>query len=118
MRAITRGIGIDTLAYACSVIATFQRQLPDQEMRKGMEHGISDAGVAFVRVQTPRIPPPLMATSKHTVHFLDRIQAFPCFDRQFIELDEDTFPVYLTRGHPVRVTSGQTGSLGTFSRFT
>src|SRR5690606_16360719 len=108
--AITRGIGIDTLAYACSVIPTFQRQLPDQEMRKGMEHGISDAGVAFVRVQTPRIPPPLMASSQHTVHFLDGIKIFPSLDCLFIELNEDTFPVYLTGGNPVRVTTGQTGS--------
>ena len=66
-----------------------------------MQHRITNAGVAFVRVEMTRIAPPLMTTTEHLVDLLHTIQSLPLDERDFVELDEDSFTMDLVGWHPI-----------------
>ena len=51
--AIALSIGIDSLANTRGVVAAFQRELTDQQVRERVEHGVANAWITVTRVEMP-----------------------------------------------------------------
>jgi hypothetical protein len=54
-------ICIDALSDTRSVVTAFQRQFPNEHVRKSMEHDVADAWIAFVRVKISLVTPPAVS---------------------------------------------------------
>ena len=76
-----------------------------------MQHRITNARVAFVRVEMTRIAPSLMTTTKHLVDLLHAIQSLPLDKRGFVKLNEDPFSMNLIGWHPIWLSARQAGHL-------
>src|SRR2546423_3398860 len=65
--SVTFRVRIDAFSDTCGVVAAFEGQFPDQQVRQRVEHHIADTWKSFVRVELSGIPPTPMPSEQIVV---------------------------------------------------
>src|SRR5690606_5613843 len=69
-RVLIPGISVDPFTNARCVVAAFECQLADEQVRQRVEHGITDTRIALVRIEVARVPPTPMPGHEHPIDLL------------------------------------------------